>query len=96
MYLVIYALAAKIEPATNDLQDRRGMDATTARAGAAGGLGRPAHAPLQADTIGVFGLDSLTLVPMARDEPPTTLVRSENQDVRLEKGTGIVLVVVRQ
>jgi hypothetical protein len=31
---------------------------------------------------------------MARDNPPTSLVRSESKDVRLEKGTEIVVVVV--
>jgi hypothetical protein len=95
-YFVIFALAAKTDSAANDLQDPRGLDATSARAGVAGGLGKPAHAPLQPDTKGIFGFDSLRLIPMARDKPPTTLVRSESQDVRLGKGTEIVLVVVAQ
>ena len=69
------------------------MMATSTRAGTAGGLGRPANGLLKPDTKGVIGLDSLSLVPMARDKPPTSLVRSETKDVRLEKGTGIVLVV---
>jgi hypothetical protein len=93
-YFVIYALAAKTDPAANDLQDPRGLDATSARAGVAGGLGSPANGLLKPDSKGIFGLDSLNLVPMARDKPPTNLVRSETKDVRLEKGTGIVLVVV--
>lgn len=94
-YLVIYALAAKSDPTTDDLQDPRGMAATSQRAGVTGGLGRPANG-LQPDSKGVIGLDGLTLVPMARDKPPTSLVRSEHQDVRLKKGTEIVMVVVSQ
>lgn len=93
-YLVIYALAAKSDSAADDLQDPRGVDATSQRAGVAGGMGRPANGLLKPDSQGIFGLDSLNLVPMARDKPPTTLVRSETKDVRLEKGTEIVLVVV--
>jgi hypothetical protein len=95
-YLVIFALAAKSDPTTDDLQDPRGLDATSQRAGIAGGLGSPPNGLLQPDTKGIFGLDALTLVPIARDKPPTSLVRSESKDVRLEKGTGIVLVVVSQ
>jgi hypothetical protein len=92
-YLVIYALAAKSDPTTEDLQDPRGLDATSQRAGVAGGLGRPANGLLQPDSKGIIGLDGLMLVPMARDKPPTSLVRSARQDVRLKKGTEIVLVV---
>lgn len=95
-YLVIYALAAKNDPANEDLQDPRGLSATTTRAGTAGGLGRPADGLLHPDTIGIIGLESLSLEPMARDKPPTSLVRSEKKDVRLEKGTEIVLRVVGQ
>lgn len=95
-YLVIYALAAKSDPTTDDLQDPRGLDATSQRAGVAGGLGRPANGLLKPDSKGIIGLDGLMLVPMARDKPPTSLVRSERQDVRLKKGTEIVLVVVNQ
>jgi hypothetical protein len=94
--LVIYALAAKSDPRTENLQDPRGLDATSQRAGVAGGLGRPAGGLLQPDSKGIIGLDGLTLIPMARDKPPTSLVRSESKDVRLEKGTEIVLVVVNQ
>lgn len=93
-YFAIYALAAKSDPTKDDLLDGRGMTATATRAGTAGGLGRPADGLLRPDTKGVIGLDSLRLVPMARDNPPTSLVRSEKEDVRLEKGTEIVLVVV--
>jgi hypothetical protein len=93
-YLVIYALAANSDPRTEDLQDPRGLDATSQRAGVAGGLGRPAGGPLQPDSKGIVGLDGLRLVAMARYKPPTSLVRSESKDVRLEKGTEIVLVVV--
>jgi hypothetical protein len=93
-YLVIYALAAKRDPATDDLQDPRGLDATSQRAGVAGRLGTPANGRLQPDSKGIIGLEGLVLVPMARDKPPTSLVRSERQDVRLKKGTEIVLVVV--
>ncbi|MGA8674024.1 MAG: hypothetical protein WB621_02385 [Candidatus Acidiferrales bacterium] len=96
VYLSIYALEAKNDPTADDLQDPRGLNATAARAGTAGGLGRPANGLLKPDTKGVIGLDSLSLVPMARDKPPTSLVRSEKKDVRLEKGTGIVLVVDSQ
>ena len=92
-YLVIYALAAKSDPTTEDLQDPRGLDATSQRAGVAGGLGRPPNGLLQPDSKGIIGLDGLMLVPMARDKPPTSLLRSERQDVRLKKGTEIVLVV---
>lgn len=95
-YLVIYALAAKSDPTKDDLQDGRGLAATSTRAGSAGGLGRPVDGLLKPDTKGVIGLDSLRLTPMARYNPPTSLVRSESKDVRLEKGTGIVLVVVGQ
>jgi hypothetical protein len=96
VYLAIYALAAKNDPTTEDLQDGRGLTATSTRAGTAGGMGRPANGLLKPDTKGVIGLDSLSLAPMARDKPPTSLVRSEKKDVRLEKGTEIVLVVVSQ
>jgi hypothetical protein len=93
-YLAIYALAAKNDPTKEDLQDARGLVATAARAGSNGGLGRPGDGVLKPDTKGVIGLESLHLTPMARDNPPTSLVRSESKDVRLEKGTEIVLVVV--
>jgi hypothetical protein len=93
-YLAIYALAAKNDPAKEDLQDGRGLNATSTRAGINGGLGRPGNGVLTPDTKGVIGLESLRLTPLARDNPPTSLVRSESKDVRLEKGTEIVLVVV--
>jgi hypothetical protein len=93
-YLAICALAAKSDPAVDDLQDGRGLAATSTKAGVNGGLGRPANGLLKPDTKGVIGLESLRLTPMARDNPPTSLVRSESKDVRLEKGTEIVLVVV--
>jgi hypothetical protein len=53
-YLVIYALAAKSDPTTDDLQDPRGLDATSQRAGVAGGLGRPAKGPLQPESKGII------------------------------------------
>jgi hypothetical protein len=93
-YLAIYALAAKNDPTKEDLQDGRGLAATSTRAGTNGGLGRPGDGLLKPDTKGVIGLESLRLTPLARDSPPTSLVRSERKDVRLEKGTEIVLVVV--
>jgi hypothetical protein len=93
-YLAIYALAAKNDPTKEDLQDGRGLAATSTRAGINGGLGRPGNGLLGPDTKGVIGLESLRLTPLARDNPPTSLVRSESKDVRLEKGTEIVLVVV--
>jgi hypothetical protein len=93
-YLAIYALAAKSDPTTDDLQDPRGLNATSTKAGVNGGLGRPANGLLKPDTKGVIGLESLRLTPMARDNPPTSLVRSESKDVHLPKGTEIVLVVV--
>jgi hypothetical protein len=93
-YLAIYALAAKNDPTKDDLQDGRGLAATSTRAGINGGLGRPGDGLLKPDTKGVIGLGPLHLTPMARDNPPTSLVRSETKDVRLEKGTEIVLLVV--
>jgi hypothetical protein len=93
-YLAIYALAAKNDPTKEDLQDGRGLAATSTRAGINGGLGRPGNGLLGPDTKGVIGLESLRLTPLARDNPQTSLVRSESKDVRLEKGTEIVLVVV--
>jgi len=94
-YLAIYALAAKSDPTKDDLQDGRGLAATSTKAGVNGGLGRPADGQLlKPDTRGVIGLDSLRLTPMARDKPPTSLMHSDSKDVRLEKGTEIVLVVV--
>jgi hypothetical protein len=93
-YLAIYALAAKNDPTKDDLQDGRGLAATSTRAGINGGLGRPGDGLLKPDTKGVIGLGPLRLTPMARDNPPTSLVRSETKDVRLEKGTEIVLLVV--
>jgi hypothetical protein len=93
-YLAIYALAARNDPTKEDLQDGRGLNATSTRAGINGGLGRPGDGLLKPDTKGVIGLESLRLTPLARDNPPTSLVRSESKDVRLEKGTEIVLVVV--
>jgi hypothetical protein len=94
--LVIYALAAKSDPTKDDVQDGRGLAATSTKAGVNGGLGRPGDGLLKPDTKGVVGLDSLRLTPMARDKPPTSLVHSDSKDVRLEKGTEIVLVVVGQ
>jgi hypothetical protein len=95
-YLAIYELAAKSDPTADDVQDPRGLNATAARAGSNGGLGRPANGLLKPDTQGVIGLDSLRLTPMARDNPPTSMVRCKSKDVRLEKGTEIVLLVVGQ
>ena len=93
-YLALYSLAAKNDPTKEDLQDGRGLAATSTRAGINGGMGRPGNGLLGPDTRGVIGLESLRLTPLARDNPPTSLVRSESKDVRLEKGTEIVLVVV--
>jgi hypothetical protein len=94
-YLAISALAARSDPTKDDLQDGRGLAATSTTAGVSGGLGRPANGMLlKPDTKGIIGMDSLRLPPLARDNPPTSLVRSESKDVRLEKGTEIVLVVV--
>jgi hypothetical protein len=94
-YLAISALAAKADPTKDDMQDGRGLAATSTNAGVNGGLGRPANGQLlKPDTKGVIGLESLRLTPMARTDPPTSLVRSESKDVHLERGTEIVLVVV--
>jgi hypothetical protein len=92
-YLAISALAAKADPTKEDMQDGRGLAATSTNAGVNGGLGRPTNM-LKPDTKGIIGLESLRLTPMARTDPPTSLVRSESKDVRLEKGTEIVLIVV--
>jgi hypothetical protein len=92
-YLAISALAAKADPKKEDMQDGRGLAATSTNAGVNGGLGRPTNM-LKPDTKGIIGLESLRLTPMARTDPPTSLVRSESKDVRLEKGTEIVLIVV--
>ncbi len=93
-YLAINALAAKSDPAADDLQDGRGLAATSTKAGVAGGMGRPGNGLLKPDTQGVIGLDTLRLAPMAKDKPPTSLMHCENKDVHLEKGTEIVLMVV--
>jgi hypothetical protein len=95
VYLAIYALAAKGDPSKDDMQDGRGLAATSTTAGVSGGLGRPANGQLlKPDTQGVIGMDSLRLTPLARDNPPASLVRSESKDVHLPKETEIVLVVV--
>jgi len=95
--LAIYALAAKSDPTKDDVQDGRGLAATSTTAGVNGGLGRPANGQLlKPDTKGVIGLDSLRLTPLAREKPLTSLVHCESKDVRLDKGTEIVLVVVGQ
>src|SRR5580700_12059162 len=57
-YLAIYALAAKNDPTKEDLQDGRGLNATSTRAGINGGLGRPGNGLLGPDTKGVIGLQS--------------------------------------
>jgi hypothetical protein len=96
-YLAVYALAAGSDPANDDVQDGRGLAATSTKAGVNGGLGRPANGMLlKPDTRGVIGLDSLRLTPLARDKPTTSLVHSDNKDIRLDKGTEIVLVIVGQ
>jgi hypothetical protein len=91
-YLALYALAAKHDDASDNIQDPRGLDATSATAGVAGGLGGPAGGILKPDSKGVYNLDGLSLAPMARDNPPTSLVHSQSRDIRLDKGTEIVLV----
>jgi hypothetical protein len=92
-YLAIYALAAKREDTSNDLQDGRGLTATTTRAGVAGGM-LSAPAPLRPDAKGIFRIDGMSLMPIAKDKPPTSLLHSDSRNIRLEKGTEIVLVVV--
>jgi hypothetical protein len=36
----------------------------------------------------------MSLMPIAKDKPPTSLLHSDSRNIRLEKGTEIVLVVV--
>jgi hypothetical protein len=94
-HLAIYALAAKSDPTKDDVQDGRGLAATSTKAGVNGGLGRPANGMLlKPDTQGVIGLDWLKLAPLAKDNPPTSLVHSDSKNIHLDKGTEIVLVVV--
>jgi len=92
-YLAISALAAKRDDTTNDLQDGRGLNATSTRAGVAGGM-LSAPAPLRPDAEGIFRIDGMSLMPMAKDKPPTSLLHSNSRNIHLEKGTEIVLVVV--
>jgi hypothetical protein len=91
--LIVDALAAKREDASNDLQDGRGLAATSTRAGVSGGM-LNAPAPLKPDAKGVFRIDGMSLMPMAKDKPPTSLMHSYSQNIHLDKGTEIVLFVV--
>jgi hypothetical protein len=92
-YLAVFALAAKRDESSNDLQDGRGLAATSTRAGVAGGM-LSAPAPLRPDAKGIFRIDGMSLVPIAKDKPPTSLLHSDSRNIHLEKGTEIVLVVV--
>lgn len=92
-YLSVYALAARHDEASENIADPRGMNATATTAGVAGGLGHPAGAQLRPGSRGVFNMDGVSLFPMARDNPPTSLVRSESRDIHVDKGTEILLVV---
>jgi hypothetical protein len=93
IHLAIYALAAKREDMASDLQDGRGLNATSTRAGVAGGM-LSAPAPLRPDAKGIFRIDGMSLQPIAKDKPPTSLLHSDSRNIHLEKGTEIVLVVV--
>jgi len=92
-HLAIFALAAKRDETSNDLYDARGLAATSARAGVAGGM-LSAPAPLRPDATGIFRIDGMSLLPMAKDKPPTSLLHSDSRNIHLEKGTEIVLVAV--
>lgn len=93
-YLSVYALAARHDDASeNNIADPRGMNATATTAGVAGGLGHPAGGQLRPGSRGVFNMEDVSLFPMARDNPPTSLVRSQSRDIHLDKGTEILLVV---
>jgi hypothetical protein len=92
-YLAICALAAKRDETSNDLQDGRGLAATSTRAGVAGGMLSP-PAALKPDAKGIFRIDGMSLLPMAKEKPPTSLLHSNSRNIQLEKGTEIVLVVV--
>jgi hypothetical protein len=93
IYFAVYALAAKREDTSNDLQDGRGLNATSTRAGVAGGI-LSAPAPLRPDAKGIFRIDGMSLLPIAKDKPPTSLLHSDSRNIHLEKGTEIVLVVL--
>lgn len=92
-YLAIYALAAKHDDASDNSLDSRPTTATAQAAGLTGGTGGPAGGVLKPDSKGVYNLYDLSLTPMARDHPPTSLVHSQSQDIHLDKGTGVVLIV---
>lgn len=92
-YLAIYALGAKHEDASDNSPDPRPTTATAQAAGLTGATGGPAGGVLKPDSKGVYNLYDLSLTPMARDNPPTSLVHSQSQDIRLDKGTEIVLIV---
>jgi hypothetical protein len=53
-----------------------------------------APAPLRPDATGIFRIDGMSLLPMAKDKPPTSLLHSDSRNIHLEKGTEIVLVAV--
>jgi hypothetical protein len=93
-YLAINALAAKHDDTSGDIQDPRGLNATATTAGVRGGLGGPPGGTLKPDSKGLFQIDGMSLLPMARDNPPTSLVHSQSRDIHLDRGTEIVLVVV--
>ena len=93
-HLAICALAAKPDESTNDIQDGRGLVATNDRVAVAGHMGTPAGGGLDPTSRGLFRLDAMSLLPMARFDPPTSLVRSTSKNVHLDKGTQIVLEVV--
>lgn len=92
-YLVVYAIAARHDEASDNMQDSRPMAASAQSPRVPSGGAGPAGNMLKPDSKGVFNLFDLSLTPMARDNPPTSLVHSQAQDILLDKGTEVVLVV---
>ena len=103
-YFAISALLVRQEQETNSRYDpteleaigNLGMKDSGAISRTAGHSGVPPNGRLKPDTRGVFGPEGLTLTPIARTNPLTSVVRSTREDIRLEKGTEIVLVLLDQ
>jgi len=92
-HLIICALAAQPDPLA-PAGGFAGVDPVGEHTAVAGKPGGALHRQLRPESRGIIGLEGLTLVPMAREKPPTSVLHSTSQNIHLQKGMEIVLVVV--
>jgi len=94
-HLVICALAAPPDPSA-PAGGFAGVDPVGEHTAVAGKPGNPMNRQLRPESRGVIGLEGVTLLPLARQKPPTSALHSTSQNIHLQKGTEIVLIVVAQ